>query len=108
MAARQLVKYCMKRILALLLFFSVLAQADEPVVIDKKVVCNWTKPLLENLAKKHGEEPVWLGQGNEQGRYTLFVNPNTGAWTLVQFNREVACVIGAGESHQVITPRSTM
>ena len=108
MASGKQCKYVMKRILLLSLFFAGLAQADEPVVIDKKVVCNWTKPLLENLAKKHGEEPVWLGQGNEQGRYTLFVNPNTGAWTLVQFNKEVACVIGAGESNQAIAPRSTM
>lgn len=98
----------MKRILTSLLLVTGLAQADEPVIIDKKVVCNWTKPLLENLAKKHGEEPVWLGHGNEQGRYTLFVNPNTGAWTLVQFNQEVACVIGAGERNQTIAPRSTM
>lgn len=98
----------MKRTLIFLLFLVGTVQADEPVVIDKKVVCNWTKPLLENLAKKHGEEPVWLGQSKGEGRYSLFVNPNTGAWTLVQFNHDVACVIGAGENHQPITPRSSM
>lgn len=98
----------MKRTLTFLLFFAGLAQANESVVVDKKVVCNWTKPLLENLAKKHGEEPVWLGQSSGEGRYTLFVNPETGAWTLVQFNNEIACIIGAGERNQPIAPRSSM
>lgn len=98
----------MKRILLLSLFFTGLAQADESVVVDKKVVCNWTKPLLENLAQTYKEEPVWLGQSGKETRYSLFINPDTGAWTLVQFNQEIACVIGAGERNQIIAPRSSM
>ncbi len=94
--------------LIFLLLVSGLVMADDPVVVDKKVVCNWTKPLLENLSKKHREEPIWLGQSSAEGRYTLFVNPDTGAWTLVQFNNEIACVIGAGERNQKIAPRSSM
>jgi hypothetical protein len=92
----------------LLVLFPMCTWAQDPIAVDKKVMCNWTKPLLENLSKKHQEEPVWLGNGEQGDTYSLFVNPNTGDWTLVQFNNEIACVIGAGTRSQTLAPRSTM
>lgn len=88
----------MKKILALLLLVPGFSLAQESVVVEKSVICAQTKVVLEALKETYKEDPVWLGQGNDRSRYSLFVNPKNGAFTLVQFNNEVACVIGVGES----------
>jgi hypothetical protein len=32
----------------------------------------------------------------------LKINPSTKSWTIVQFNNDVACVIGTGESYAIL------
>ncbi len=88
----------MKKILALLLLVPGFSLAQEPIVADKSVVCSQTKVVLEALREIYKEEPIWLGKGNDRSRYSLFVNPKNGAFTLLQFNDEIACIIGVGES----------
>jgi len=97
-----------KKILALLLLVSGFSLAQEPIVADKSVVCSETKVVLETLRKTYKEEPVWLGKGNDRSSYSLFINPKTGAFTLVQFNSDVACVVGTGESSINIPTKSTL
>jgi hypothetical protein len=85
----------MKKLLISVLLLPVLASAQGPVTVEKKVVCHWANVILESLAKDFEEKPIWAGVGADKTRYSLFTN-TTGSWTLIQFNEEVACIIGAG------------
>lgn len=91
----------MKKLLFGVLLLPVLAFAQEPVTVDKKVVCNWSRIILEALSKDFNEQPIWVGQGEGKTRYSVFSN-NQGSWTIVQFNEEIACVVGAGTKNQLI------
>jgi hypothetical protein len=83
--------------LALFLLVPSFVWAQGSTTVEKPVVCNWTSVVLDTLREKYQEEPVWLGK-DAKSQYTLFVNQKTGAFTIVQFNNEIACILGAGES----------
>ncbi len=98
----------MKKILALLLSIPGFSLAQESVVVEKSVVCARTNIVLETLKETYKEEPVWLGNGNDRSRYSIFVNPKNGQFTIVQFNQEIACILGAGNSSVNIPVKPTL
>lgn len=89
-------------ILAFLLScISSVAYANDPVITEKSVVCYDTKKVFESLFKKYKEIPLWTGiDGNDH--YAVTVNKDTKTWTIIQFNHEIACVIGNGERYELI------
>jgi len=94
----------MKYFLFLTLLISSLAAAQS-IVIQKPVTCTETKMLLQGLTSSdYKEAPLWLGiePGAEVAKYSVFVNPQTKTWTIIQFNDKIACVLGTGtESTQI-------
>lgn len=72
----------------------------QPVTVDKSVPCDKVERVIEELTKKHGEQPVWVGQAQDS-RVTVLVNPQTQSWSVVQFNDKVACVLEVGEGFQL-------
>jgi len=87
----------MKAFLAGVLLLPALAVAQQDyVIVEKDVVCAETKKVLESLVTTHKEIPVWMGE-ESKSRYSLLINEKTGAWTLIQFDQEIACIIGAGD-----------
>ncbi len=82
--------------------------AEEPIVVEKPVVCGQVSSVLNGLKDTYKEEPIWVGNGNDRSRYSLFVNPKTGAFTILQFNNEIACLIGTGESSLNLPTRPTL
>lgn len=75
----------------------------EPVEMAKDVLCDSTPKLLEFLSKNHSEKPIWLANsGDDDSRYTILVNPKTNDWTLLQFNADMACVLGVGKNSKLI------
>ena len=70
----------------------------------KPVICMNTAVLLSTLSEQGQELPVWLGQGDgeDRSRTTLLINAKTGAWTIVQFDGSMACVLGSGVASQQI------
>jgi len=88
------------RMLALAFLFclsSSIANAQPAVQIDKTVTCSTLKNVVEQLSGIYKEEPNWTGAG-AYSKYIMFVNPNTQAWTLVEYSDTgVACIIGTGE-----------
>lgn len=93
----------MKSLLFGVLLLPVLAVAQQDyVTVEKKVVCGETKKVLEELFVQFEEVPVWTG--DEPGsRYGLLINEKTNSWTLIQFNENVTCIIGAGtDSKEII------
>jgi len=89
----------MKKLLSLILVSgSVWA---EPATIKKPVICDSTDIVLKALiGENYQEKPVWLGASNEKlVNYSLWVNASTKTWTIVQFNNDIACIIGTGEAY---------
>jgi hypothetical protein len=90
----------MKKFLVSVLLLPVLAVAQEPIIIEKSVVCANVSTLLNGLKDHYDELPIWIGQ-DEKSRYSLFVS-KTGSWTLVQFSDEIACILGVGTNSREI------
>ena len=66
--------------------------------LKKPVTCDDTILIFQALTEQAGERPIWLGQGDgvDTSRTALLVNEITKAWTIVQFDKDKACVLGSG------------
>jgi len=43
--------------------------------------------------------PIWWGiEPATVSRYSLFVNEQTKTWTLIQFDENMACILGVGNA----------
>jgi hypothetical protein len=97
----------MKKLLALLLIIPLLTSAQSssgPVTIEKTVVCDKTQNVLDVIINgRYQENPVWGGV-DDDSRYGLLVNRETGTWTIIQFNKETACILGTGKSSRSMYP----
>ena len=83
-------------ILALALASTVLA---EPRRLNKPVVCEATQLVFRTILVDFAETPQWQGQNPQQGTsVVLTVNLKTGAWTLIEYTAETACIIAVGEN----------
>jgi hypothetical protein len=97
----------MKKLLGLLLIIPLLTSAQSssgPVTIEKTVVCDKTQNVLDVIINgRYQENPVWGGV-DDDSRYGLLVNRETGTWTIIQFNKETACILGTGKSSRSMYP----
>jgi hypothetical protein len=93
----------MRKIFASVLLLPILALAQQgPVKVDKEVLCDDTAVVLKwALENDFKEQPAWIGV-DRTSRYSLLANEKSGTWTLVQFNKDVACILGTGSGHKVI------
>lgn len=88
-----------KFILAVLLL-PALAYA-QPVTVEKPVICDTPKKVIESLTGTHQEKPFWIGNDGKS-RYVMLVNEDTGTWSIVQFNNNIACILGTGINHKQV------
>lgn len=95
----------MKKLLLLLLISN--SVWANPIEIKKPVICDKTETVLKVLSgSDYQETPIWLGAADEKlANYSLWVNPSTKSWTIVQFNNEITCVIGTGEKFSIINKK---
>lgn len=93
----------MKKLLALVLVLPLLTAAapeavDDAFIVEKRVICDKTNVMFEVLMKGQSQEtPIWGGI-NGDAKFSLFTNKETGTWTMVQFNKNVACILGHGDN----------
>jgi hypothetical protein len=81
---------------------SSIVNAQPAVQLDKTVTCSTLKMVVEQLSGIYKEEPHWNGVG-AYSKYIMFVNPNTQAWTLVEYSDNgMACIIGTGEKSTLL------
>jgi hypothetical protein len=60
-------------------------------------LCDKLETVLESITQKFDEKPVWTGQDAGDGsKFMLFENTKQNTWTLIKYNRQVACVMGVG------------
>jgi len=98
----------MKHFLILLLLSAVPVSFAESFTTKKDVYCDKTEILISLLKGQDYEEtPIWLGKGiGPTPNYSLFTNVKTKTWTIIQFNNDLACVLGTGDSY-VNSPKKT-
>jgi hypothetical protein len=99
----------MKKILFFLLSLSYVVASAEGILTSKEVYCDKPETIIGLLKGKDYEEiPLWFGKErtSKAPNYMLFVNHETKSWTMIQFNNELACVLGAGENFNMLTKKS--
>ena len=89
--------------LILILLFPLLASAQS-IQINKPVTCDSTLLVFQALLEQAGEKPVWVGkgEGNDTSKTVILANEKTKSWTIVQFDKNMACVLGSGVGSQQI------
>jgi hypothetical protein len=94
----------MHRFLPILILLSPLLASAEPIQINKPVTCENTLLIFQALVEQAGEKPIWVGKGDgvDTSRTVVLANEKTKSWTIVQFDKNMACVLGSGVSSQVI------
>lgn len=81
---------------------STIVYASESFTVNKPVFCSDVKSIIEFLTGEgYREQPYWVGK-DEKSKYIMLVNQKTKTWSMVQFNDQVACVIGAGEGSRLL------
>lgn len=103
----------MKKFLVASLFcVSTIANAQKPdfVNIQKPVLCGPVEAVMRGLADPDiNEQPIWLGKDDTgKSDYVLFSNTKTKTFTLVQFGKEVACILGIGNQSSIIPTKPTL
>jgi len=84
-------------LLALLCAFN----AHSQNTLDKPVVCMPAKTLFSTLAQKYKEKLYWIGKTeSEDSKFALLVNTETNSWTIVEFNKDLACILGNGVDYK--------
>lgn len=65
------------------------------IPLTKTVNCTELLPLLTYLKTELGEVPVWGGKNKDVG-FILLENSTTKTWTMIEFQSNVACILGMG------------
>jgi len=104
----------MKKLAVAFLFCSISTIANAQIGpqfrnIPKPVLCGPLDILFKGLADEEvNEKPFWIGKAeDEKSEFAVFVNPKTGAFTLVQFGKEWGCILGIGYKSQVVNDPGT-
>jgi hypothetical protein len=92
----------LKNLVAFLLGFNTLVAYAQPFQADKPVICSDVKTVIETMSGPDWrEEPFWTGR-NDTSRFILMVNTKTNTWSMLQFNDQVACVVGTGDASKLL------
>jgi DNA/RNA endonuclease YhcR with UshA esterase domain len=104
----------MKKLLVVfLLGISLLVYAqkvEKPVVASKKIICVSVKKAMADLKEKYGEEPIVMGNVTniEDAKMAVFINPDTGSFTVIEFDDAAACIISVGKDARYRTPKANL
>jgi hypothetical protein len=91
----------------LLGLISFVAYAQPPIEIEKPVLCSDVKTVIETMSGPEWQEvPFWVGK-DTSSKYVLMVNEKTKTWTMVQYNDDVACILGTGSNSTLVNHKTT-
>lgn len=90
-----------KKIITAGVLFILPTLAISQQVQQKPVLCDETIKMLPFLEKAYKEQPHWVGKATKdsEGWFVVMLNEETKTWTLVQYNHEVACLLGDGKTY---------
>jgi len=97
----------MKKLLATVIFafFPLLSFANTSFTTDKKLVCDNTSTIINELMSPDIREMVTWSGSSAGSKFALLTNKSTGTWTLIQFDKKIACVLGTGENSKMVVNR---
>ena len=89
----------MRKIAMAFLFclLSPIANAQEIIDLQKPLKCSKPEAVMNYFRDNFKEMPMWVGKTNTNTYVTLLVNKETRTWTLIEYEANLACVLGAGE-----------
>jgi hypothetical protein len=89
-----------KIILSLLLAVSTIACSKE---MNKPVLCMDTKEMFDAIFEEYHETILMVfDQDSFPNKIVLTVNPATKTWSLVEYNTEIACLLGSGNNYKIM------
>ena len=77
---------------------SIVAHAQQVVKAEKPIICMPINTLLKDLKNKYHEEPMIIGKttGVDGVVTAVYVNLETGSYTIAEMDEEAACIISVG------------
>jgi len=98
----------MRRLALSLLLLSFQAFAEDHVVVSTDVHCFKKDIIYKQLRDRFEEQPVFMGKSaiEEQVSTVLYVNQQTGTYTLLQVGSGVACVLDTGNNMRYRLPKT--
>ena len=75
-----------------------IAHAQEVIDLSKSMKCGKAEFVMNHFAQEYGEMPLWVGKTVNGTHITLLANKEKRSWTLVEYDGNIACVLGAGET----------
>jgi len=93
----------MKYIFAALVLISSVAHAQLSEY-ERKFTCGETRFVITALTKTAQEKLIWVGTDPETKTQTMVLqNTRTLTWTVVQYDRDIACVLQSGTGFRILT-----
>lgn len=98
-----------KLLVSILLVLSTAVHANA-VVAEKPIMCFDTKTFLKQIKEKYGEEPMIIGKtSGVSGVVTsVYINKETGSFTIAEIDKEAACVISVGTEVRYRYPKPNL
>jgi hypothetical protein len=90
-------------ILVLLTLITVSNPAEAGQQLMKPVECWVSEAVFKDVQDRYKEKIIWTGvpknDPDSNSTIALAVNAKTGTWTLLEFNKDNACVLGSGKGY---------
>jgi hypothetical protein len=95
----------MKKLITILVLLMCTASAmaqSTAIEVKKSIVCDDTKKIYNELVNgEYAESPAWGGEADKT-KFILLINKTTGTWTLIEFNKNLSCILGVGEGSHIM------
>lgn len=89
-----------------------LAAEAEPFGASIKFLCDRDLDKIQtNIATRYGEQVFFTGTADgtvagepSEVRFTMYMSPTTGSWTMVRTQAGVSCIVGVGNEIEFAKP----
>lgn len=78
--------------------------ARDWTTLTAQIGCGPFREIVKVLTdQKFKETPLWIGQSEgDLTSFVVFLNSDDGNWTVLQYYKETACVLGMGRTSNIV------
>jgi hypothetical protein len=84
---------------------SSIVNAQSIIDLSKPMKCSEPRTVMNYFVDIHKETPIWVGKSVHNTHITLLMNKETRSWTMIEYDDNLACVLGAGEERSGSNPK---